>query len=71
MTLFGRTLGAEEIASLVFMSMTLVLWLFAFRGERRWARWFNHREAERKALREAAGKAETPRDPETPRGPWS
>lgn len=71
MTLFGRTLGAEEIASLVFMSMTLVLWLFAFRGERRWARWFNHREAERKALRGAGEKTEPPQDPGTPRGPWS
>lgn len=70
MTLFGRTLGAEEIASLVFMSMTLVLWLFAFRGERRWARWFNQREAERKVAREAAEKQQ-PVDPNTPRGPWS
>jgi hypothetical protein len=71
MTLFGRTLGAEEIASLVFMSMTLVLWLFAFRGERRWARWFHHREAERRALREAAEKTEPREDPGAPRGPWS
>ncbi|OGN43272.1 MAG: hypothetical protein A2623_10000 [Caulobacterales bacterium RIFCSPHIGHO2_01_FULL_70_19] len=73
MTLFGRTLGAEEIASLVFMLGTLALWLFVLRGERDWRRWFTRWEADRKARRDAEIAAE--RDPGDPpsgpaRGPW-
>ena len=74
MTLFGRTLGAEEIASLVFMLGTLVLWLFVLRGERDWRRWLGRREADRKARREA-GIADDGRSGGDPpsgpaRGPW-
>ncbi len=73
MTLFGRTLGAEEIASLVFMLGVLALWLFALRGEQGWRRWFTRWEADRKARREAEIAAG--RGPEKPRtgpvrGPW-
>ena len=73
MTLFGRTLGGEEIASLVFLLMVLVLWIGAWRQERDWTRWFRHWEAGRKqrrdAERAAEGGGDTPsRGPS--RGPW-
>ena len=73
MTLFGRTLGPEEIASLVFMLGVLALWLFALPGERDWKRWFRGWEADRKARREAEIAAEARADdpPSGPvRGPW-
>lgn len=70
MTLFGRTLGGEEIAGLVFLLMALVLWFGAWRGERDWARGFRRWEAGRKARREA-GSAGGPRPPSgARRGPW-
>ena len=73
MTLFGRTLGGEEIASLVFLLMVLVLWVGAWRQERDWTRWFRHWEAGRKQRRDAEraadGGGDTPsRGPS--RGPW-
>jgi hypothetical protein len=72
-TLFGRTLGGEEIAGLAFMLATLVLWLFVLRGERDWRRWFRGWEADRKARREAET-AQRPRADDPPsgsaRGPW-
>lgn len=74
MTLFGRTLGGEEIASLIFLSMALVIWLMAWRGERNWTRWFRRWEADRKARREAELTPEQggdqPPSPGAPRGPW-
>ena len=74
MTLFGRTLGAEEIASLVFALMALVIWIAAWRGERGWSRWFRDWEAGRKARRDAElareGGAPPPSSTETRRGPW-
>lgn len=75
MTLFGRTLGGEEIASLIFLSMALVIWLMAWRGERNWTKWFRGWEADRKARREAelAGEQGSDRPPPAsgaPRGPW-
>jgi hypothetical protein len=75
MTLFGRTLGPEEISSLVFLLMALVIWVMALRGEMAWTRWFRTWEAERKARRDAelaleqTGEAAPPAD--QPRGPWS
>ena len=74
MTLFGRTLGGEEIASLVFLLMALVIWLMAWRGERDWTRWFRRWESGRKArrdeelAREAGGAP--PAAPGARRGPW-
>lgn len=67
MTLFGQTLGGEQIASLVFMTMALVVWIAALRGERRQFHWLRQWEADRKARREAEAAAEG-RGP--PRGPW-
>jgi hypothetical protein len=73
-TLFGRTLGAEEIASLVFLLMTLVLWLGVLRSNRDWTRWFRNWEAGRKerrdAERAAEGGGDSARPPHAPRGPW-
>jgi len=73
LTLFGRTLGGEEIASLAFMLTALVLWLMAWRGERNWAQWFRRWESDRKARREAelvAEQGDRSAPPTTPRGPW-
>lgn len=75
MTLFGRTLGGEEIASLVFMLLALAIWIAAWRGERDWSRWFRRWEADRKARREAelAGDGGVPPAPPpsgSRRGPW-
>ncbi len=72
MTLFGRTLGGEEIASLAFMLMALVLWISVWRGERDWTRWFRRWEADRKARREAELSMETQggQPPADQRGPW-
>lgn len=73
MTLFGRTLGGEEIASLVFLLMALVIWVMAWRGERDWTRWFRGWEADRKARREAELSQTGDRPPPSshdPRGPW-
>lgn len=75
MTLFGRTLGPEEIASLVFLLMVLVLWIGAWRQDRDWTRWFRDWEAGRKERRDAESAAEEGGDPTrsppgAPRGPW-
>lgn len=73
MTLFGRTLGGEEIATLVFLLMALVIWLMAWRGERNWTKWFRGWEADRKARREAqlAGdRGDQPPSTGARRGPW-
>ncbi len=71
MTLFGRTLGPEEIFGLITLLTALVIWVMAWRGERNWARFFRGWEAERKARRDAEIAAEqgapTPGDK---RGPW-
>lgn len=74
MTLFGRSLGPEEIASLVFMLTALVLWVMALRGEMGWKRWFRNWEAERKTRREAElaleNGEEAPPASRAPHGPW-
>lgn len=74
MTLFGRTLGPEEIGSLVFMLTALVLWVMALRGEMSWTRWFRTWEADRKARRDAELALERGDEPPSPsgepRGPW-
>ena len=75
MTLFGRTLGGEEIASLAFLLTALVVWIMAWRGERGWTRWFRGWEAGRKERREAElaageGADRSPPSPGATRGPW-
>lgn len=71
MTLFGRTLDAEAIASLVFLLMVLVLWTGAWRQDRNWRRWFTGWESARKARREAELAGENPPpSSDQPRGPW-
>jgi hypothetical protein len=74
MTLFGRTLGPEEIGALIFLLMSLVLWTMSLRGEMAWKRWFRSWEAERTARREAELEQEgggPSHSSDTPRGPWS
>lgn len=70
MTLFGRTLGGEEIASLAFLLMALVLWLIVWRRDRDWTHWFRRWEADRKARREAQQGGDPPPPSGAPRGPW-
>ena len=53
MTLFGRTFGPEEIASLVAMLMVLAVWVGALSGQRRWSAGIKAWEARRKQRREA------------------
>lgn len=69
MTLFGQTLAPEQIASLAFLLMALVLWIMVYRGERSWTKWFRGWEAERKARREAEIRSENG-EPRPPTGPW-
>ena len=73
MTLFGRTFDGQEIAALVSLIAVLILWLFAWRGERDWGRWFKSWEADRKARRDAEIAAERGEDPPSnkPKGPRS
>lgn len=69
MTLFGQTLAPEQIASLAFLLMALVLWIMVYRGERSWSKWFRGWEAERKARREAEVRGENG-ETRPPTGPW-
>lgn len=69
MTLFGQTLAPEQIASLAFLLMALVLWIMVYRGERSWTKWFRGWEAERKARREAEVRGENG-ETRPPTGPW-
>jgi len=68
MTLFGTTIGVQEIASLAGMLAILALWIAAFRSEKRQIRWFRDWEAGRKARRDAAISGENNDRPKT--GPW-
>lgn len=71
MTLFGRTFGPEEIATLAFLLMSLVLWVMAMRGEQGWTRWFRNWEADRKARRDAElARERGDSGPGSQRGPW-
>lgn len=69
-----KPLDPQGVASFIFLSMTLILWIGAWRGERRWLKSFREWEAQRRARRlaeEAAngGPAASPSD--APRkGPW-
>ncbi len=68
MTLFGRTLDGQEIASLVFMLMVLVLWIGAWRGERGWRNWVKRTPEGRDARRSAGVEGREP-PPPTQTGP--
>lgn len=75
MNLFGRTLDGQEIASLIALSLVLVVWIVAWNRDRRESNWFRNWNAERKARRDAeiaAESAGTPptEEPREPRGPW-
>ena len=75
MTLFGRTLDGTEIVSLVSMLLLLVLWISAWRGDRRESQWLRNWNAERKARRDAeiaaeGGEPGAPAEKREPRGPW-
>ncbi|RZJ38350.1 MAG: hypothetical protein EON87_20940 [Brevundimonas sp.] len=69
MTLFGTTLGGAEIASLVAMLATLVLWFGVLRNQRGQTDWIRRRLAEREA-KEEAGSSPAPDGPPDPRRPW-
>ncbi len=69
MTLFGRTIDSQEIASLVSLLLVLVLWIAVWRGERRQSQWFRTWNAARKARRDAEIAAKDG-DRGEPRGPW-
>ncbi len=56
MELFGRTLGAQEVASLVFLLALLALWGNVLRAQLRERRWMKRRQAELKAERGAPSK---------------
>ena len=75
MTLFGRTLGGEEIASLVFLLMALVLWIGVWRGARGWKSWINRSPEGREARRAAGVEGKDPPPPPStgprdPTRPW-
>jgi len=75
LTLFGRTFDGTEIVSLVSMLLLLVLWVSAWRGNRKESQWFKTWNAERKARRDAeiaaeGGEPGSPSDKSEPRGPW-
>lgn len=73
MNLFGREIGAEEIAVLAFSLMALVIWVARLRSERAHARWFRDWATERKSERDASGGDQRPSSadpaPKSPRGP--
>jgi hypothetical protein len=79
MTLFGTTLGAEQIAGLVGLMALLVFWVVALRNEQGALFHFRKWEADRKARREAeiakdtggATSAPSPaKSDAAKRGPW-
>jgi len=61
-----RDFGPGEIAALVAMVLSLVVWIGALRGARRWQRL---QQAPRKRKDPARPPAE-PDDPARPPGPW-
>ena len=75
MELFGRQLGPQEIAGLVFSLVALFIWIAALRGERRGHLWFKQWNEARKARRAAEDRAEgrippSEDPPRPPSGPW-
>jgi len=79
LTLFGKTLDAEQIAGLVALLALLLFWIVALRREQGALTGFRQWEADRKARRDAeiaaeqgADQVEAPPPPSTgpKRGPW-
>lgn len=74
MTLFGTSLDGAQLAALLGLLATLVLWFIVLGRERGYARWFKQWEADRKARLDAERGAIAPSQAETGdterRGPW-
>jgi hypothetical protein len=78
LTLFGKTLDAEQIAGLVALLALLLFWIVALRREQGALTGFRQWEADRKARRDAElarenGEEAPPSNPpsaEPRRGPW-
>lgn len=66
MTLFGTTLDGAQIAVLIGLLATLVLWVFALRDANGYRRWFRGWSGQKK--RENRTRNEPPS--RTPTGPW-
>ncbi|WP_339913006.1 hypothetical protein [uncultured Brevundimonas sp.] len=69
MTLFGTTLGGQELFALISLLTVLVFWLFVFQRQRNYVRWFRQWEAERRARRPGGDDGDTTTS-DRPRGPW-
>jgi len=69
MTLFGQTLDGQQIFSLVSMLAVLVLWIAAWRNDRRESAWLRKWNADRRARREAEQAAEAGSKSDRT-GPW-
>ena len=69
MNLFGTNLGGAEIASLVAMLATLVLWFGVLRNQRGQTDWIRRKLAERENKQKAEADP-TPAPPPDPRRPW-
>lgn len=70
MTLFGTTLGGQELFALISLLTLLVFWLFVFQRQRNYVRWFKQWEAGRRARRPDGGDGDTAPPSGRPRGPW-
>ncbi len=71
MNLFGTDLGGAQLAALLGLLATLVLWFIVLGRERGYARWFRQWEADRKARLDAERGASVPPPSDNERrGPW-
>jgi hypothetical protein len=73
LTVFGKTVGPEEISALAGVLVLLALWLVVLRNERLNLAAFRKWEADRKARRDAEIARENGEDAPPPgpkRGPW-
>ena len=69
MNLFGANLGGPEIASIVAMLATLVLWFGVLRNQRAQTDWIRRKLAERES-KDKGEATQTPEGPPDPRRPW-
>lgn len=73
MNLFGTEMDGAQLAALLGLLATLVLWVVVLGRERGYARWFRQWEADRKARLDAERGASAQPPPEQDqerRGPW-